>query len=154
MGTRGPLKLVDAGAPTETAQAVVPALAPTKPAGVAADEELSILWDEVVPELDKAGLLTPADVAAVEVMLRHVLLVRMAHRAVMETGTVIVPAKGEDVEKKHPAEAIMRLESAHVLEWSKQLGMTWMSRARTAAPSGGRGKDEGENPFAAPASGE
>src|SRR5690349_16625344 len=102
MGARGPLKLVDTAAPPETAQALVPAVAPRKPKGVAADQELSDLWDEVVPELDKGGLLTPADVASIEVFLRHVLIVRMAHREVMESGSVIVPASKDGVEKKHP----------------------------------------------------
>lgn len=160
MGARGPLKLIDprtspSAVPDSVAAEVTPK-APTMPAGVAEDEELAALWKEIVPGLDEAGLLTPADAASVEVMLRHVLTVRMAHREIMKAGTVTAPASDTDIEKKHPAEVIMRLESAAVMQWADKLGMTWMSRARTQAVPASTGGAKGgpSSPFAAPASGE
>jgi phage terminase small subunit len=103
------------------------------------------MWDEIVPQLSAAGLVSPADGPSIETMLRHLHLIRLAHREVMELGTVVVPASQEGVEKKHPAEAILRLESTHFMEYAKQLGMTWMSRARTAATA--TGGADGANPF-------
>jgi P27 family predicted phage terminase small subunit len=156
MGARGKLKLVEHPAtPPETVQSVVPAVAPKKPAGVEADADLSTLWDEVVPELDRTGLITPADLAAVEVMLRHLLVVRMAHRAIAKDGVIVDARSTEDGQRKHPAEAVLRMESAAVMGWADKLGMTWMSRARTQhAPKGGGLSGDEDNVFAAPASGE
>lgn len=156
MGARGPLKVVGGTGTVsvpESAASVVQPEAPRKPAGVAADKELSELWDEIVPDMDRAGLLTPTDAPTLEVMLRHLLMVRMAHREVLKTGTVVVPATDDGVEKKHPAEAVLRMESAFFLDYAKQMGATWMARARTASATPA-GEGQSGNPFGAHASGE
>lgn len=145
MGARGPLKLIK-DEPTEpvqeTAQDLVPAVAPSKPADVENDPVINALWDELVPELDKAGLLTTADALAIEMALRHVYLARKAFDSASADG-VVVPDPNHGGVKKHPAEAVFRLESAAFLNYARQLGMTFAGRARV--PAGGDGGEP--NPF-------
>lgn len=152
MGVRGPLKIpkhlkaVPAG--EEAAGTVaerVDASAPTKPPGFPDDDlEMVALWDSIVPELDRAGLLTRADGPTVELALRHFLAARKAGNA-LQAGEVVLddPAHGGTA-KKNPAGAEMRSQSQLFLEYAKQLGMSFAARARMPA------KDEpGEaNPFA------
>jgi len=123
-----------------------PRLAPDKPPAVEANAQLSKLWDEIVPQLDESGLVAPSDGPAVELALRHFLVAREASEQI---GTQISVETDEDHGgvKKNPAEAVFRLESAAFLEYAKQLGMTFVARARTPAA---KGRDDGEaNPFAA-----
>lgn len=156
MGARGSLKLpphlraVQAGEDVDeelTAASVVPRVAPLKPEAVAANEELSKLWDVVVPQLDEAGLVAPSDGLSIELALRHYLLARAAHD---EVDRVTVADTNHGGIKKHPAESIFRSESEMFLRYATQLGMTFVARARTVVkgPEGGE-----DNPFASPAGG-
>jgi len=153
MGTRGPLKLPTHLRPvtdTETAGTVAetaPREAPAKPKAVEEDEELSAMWDSLVPTRDKAGMVAPSDGLVIEMALRHVLLARMAHREVNNEGSVVLhDDKLAGGAKKHPAEQVLRSESEMFLRYAQQLGLTFVSRARTPATKAG---DDGEsNPFA------
>mgnify|MGYP003440066352 CR=1 FL=1 len=149
MGARGPLKIVSplrsvreslAG----SAAAEVPALAPRKPEAVASDVALSALWDEIVPELDRAGLVAPSDGPAVEMCLRHFLVARAAYEQV--GAEVTVRDMGHGGVKKSPAEAVFRAQSEMFLKFAQQLGMTFVARARTPAA---KGADNDGNPFTA-----
>lgn len=145
MGARGPLKLVKEDPiekADETAQDLVPAVAPSKPQAVEDDAILSDLWDELVPELDRAGLLTSADALSVEMALRHLALARLAYGSASSDGPV-VPDHAHGGVKKNPAEAVFRLESTVFLRYAQQLGMTFAGRARI--PAGGNGGEP--NPF-------
>ena len=146
MGARGPLKVVShlSTADTKgTAAAQVQPLAPRKPEDVANEPELSDAWDLIVPELDRAGLVSVADAAAVELCLMHFVTARQAFRQI--GGDIVVEAAQDGV-KKNPAEAVLRAESEMFLRYAQQLGMTFVSRARTPAA---KGADDGGNPFAA-----
>jgi P27 family predicted phage terminase small subunit len=127
----------------------VSALAPAKPKGIADDEDLSQMWDEIVPELDKAGLLSTADIMTVEVAIRHLRTIRDMSDELHREG-IEIPNGERDEEsgyqpsKKNPAEMAFRVHSEKFLDLAKQLGMTWMARARTAVPEENRGN---ENPF-------
>lgn len=153
MGARGPLKIPPhialvkggaAGADPTSVASQVPRLAPAKPNSVVGNPELSELWDEIVPELDRTGLLAPSDGPAVELALRHYLMARKASDEVTSVSVETDPDHGGM--KKHPAEAVFRLESAMFLQYATQLGMTFVSRARTPAA---KGADDGDvNPFA------
>lgn len=152
MGVRGPLKLPAHLRPVTdprtagSAAEVVPKDAPLKPPAVINNEALSGLWDEIVPQLAEVGLVARSDGPAIELALRHFLLAR---RASDEVGTLVsVRATVEQGgAKKAPAEAVFRLESAAFLEYAKQLGMTFVARARTPAA---KGREDGNaNPFAA-----
>ena len=157
MGARGPLKLPTHLRPVhdtrlaDTTAEAVPRNAPEKPAAVAEDGELSAMWDQVVPLLDEAGLISPADGFTVEMFLRHVLTARQAHGEIGES-VVIHDDKLAGGAKKHPAEQVFRSESDMYLKYAQQLGMTFVSRARTPATKAGAEGGE-DNPFASPAVG-
>lgn len=147
MGARGTLKLASglSVVPPGTAAANVPAAAPAKPGAVIDNPALSGLWDEIVPELDRAGLVTVSDAASIELALRHFLLARQASDSV--GAHVVVDDSAHGGVKKNPAEAVFRAESEMFLKYAQQLGMTFVSRARTPAA---KGADDGRsNPFAA-----
>ena len=148
--SRGPLKLARhlAAVPAAaqgSAAADVQALAPMKPRAVADDVELSALWDDVVPELDKAGLVAVSDGPSIELALRHFLAARRAS-AVALTGEVVVEDAAHSGVKKNPADAVFRAQSEMFLKYAQQLGMTFVSRART--PSAKGAADGEPNPFA------
>lgn len=148
MGARGTLKIAShltsvPDATKGTAATEVPALAPTKPQAVADNEALSALWDQIVPELDRAGLVTVSDGPSVEMALRHFLVARLAADSIGER--VEVEDSNHGGTKKSPAEAVFRAESEMFLKYAQQLGMTFVSRARTPAA---KGADDGGNPFA------
>lgn len=154
MGARGPLKItphlqiVDVAG---TAAAEVQPQAPEKPQAVTENPELSAIWDEIVEVLEADGLLARSDVLALEMACRHFWLARRASEAAGKQLVIADTAHGG--EKKNPAEAICRAESAMFLRYASTLGLTFASRARTPATSP-KGGDDGaeENPFAAPGS--
>lgn len=151
MGARGPLKLAGhlkavPDATVGTAAADAPATAPAKPQAVKDDQVLSGLWDEIVPEVDRAGLLSPADGPAVELCLRHFRAARSASDE-LAGGTATVWDQKNERPMKNPAEVVFRSESLAFLEYAKQLGMTFVSRART--PSAREDADGEPNPFGA-----
>lgn len=148
-GSRGPLKLANhlhavPDATKGSAAADVQALAPLKPAAVAQNEELSKLWDDIVPQLDRAGLVAVSDGPSIELALRHFLMARQASDNI--GGDVVVDDKAHSGVKKNPAEAVFRAQSEMFLKYAQQLGMTFVSRARTPSAKGDAGGDQ--NPFA------
>jgi P27 family predicted phage terminase small subunit len=160
MGARGSLKLpphlraVKTGDEIDaetTAASVTPRVAPNKPQVVADHKALSDLWDEIVPQLDEAGLVAPSDGPAIEMALRHLLLARAAHKQIIDEGDLVTAADhNHGGVKKHPAEAVLRAESDLFLRYAQQLGMTFVARARTVLKGTEGGED---NPFASPAGG-
>lgn len=149
MGARGTLKVLRGeglAAVPDTAAAMVQPRMPDKPKSVADDPDLSQWWDDIVPGLYRAGLTSEADTGAVVQMLQHLSLSHKAYKVVVQEGISILinEEKPEHGQKKHPQEAVLRMESAAFLEYAKQLGMTWMSRARTAIP---KGDNDSGNPF-------
>lgn len=151
-GARGALKLPqhlkavpDNAAAPESAADTTPRVAPLKPEAVSANAKLSALWDQIVPELDKCGLLAPSDAPAIELALRHFLIARVAAGELNDGVTV---QDREDDTRKHPADAVFRAQSELFLKYASQLGMTFVARARTPAA---KGNDDGAgNPFDAP----
>lgn len=157
MGARGPLKIpthlraVSDRDVAGTVAEVAPRNAPVKPPAVAEDEVLSGLWDVIVTELDSAGLISPSDGPTVELAIRHMALARRAFDDVPLDSVVLYDDKLAGGAKKHPAEAVFRSESEMFLKYAQQLGMTFVTRARTPATKAGNDGDA--NPFAAPAVG-
>lgn len=154
MGQRGPLKLpthlraVNDTKLAETAAEDVPREAPEKPKAVLDDPQLEELWDSIVPELDRAGLISKVDGMAIVQMLRHYVISGEAMRVVSDESVVVKDAAIAGGMKKHPAEQVLRSESEMFLRYAQQLGMTFVARART--PSVKASDDGGEaNPFAA-----
>ena len=149
MGARGPLRLVPVvpALVEGSAAADVPLRAPMKPRAVESEMCLSALWDEVVPQLAEAGLLSPADGPVVELALRAFDASRKAYVELAGASSVLLWDAKNQRDMKHPADAVARAQGALFLECAKQLGMTFVSRARTP---GKDMSDGGEaNPFAA-----
>lgn len=151
MGARGKLKLVSdlAAVPVDTkgtAAANVQPSAPVKPASVAADEVLSGLWDAIVPMLDDAAMVSQVDVLTLEMAIRHFRAARDASDELSQSSSTLWDEKNER-EMKNPAEVIFRSESTVFLQYAKELGLSFVSRARTPGNGGANGGQE-ENPFA------
>jgi P27 family predicted phage terminase small subunit len=144
MGARGPLRLVqpdDSSGRESAAQRVRPE-PPEKPAGLPL--EVDELWDEIVPTLNDAGLLSRADGMTVELALRHFVVARRASNNLIEKGAVVEDKHNGGDLKKSPEAQIWRDNSAAFLEFAKQLGLSFASRARVTMP---KEADDGENPF-------
>lgn len=157
MGVRGPLKLPkhltavpdrpNTGGDT-LADRTRPS-APPKPAGWSDEDNatLSALWDEVTGQLDAVGLLAQCDGLTLELALRHFLAARQASDALADSDVIVKDTAHGGGPKKNPAGAEMRSQSLAFLEYAKQLGMSFVARARIPA----KDDDDGSaNPFAAP----
>lgn len=135
----------------ESVAETVPRLAPEKTKEVLGNETLSRLWDDIVPDLDSAGLVSPVDGMAITQMLRHYVVSGLAMDVVLAESVVVKDAAIAGGMKKHPAEQVLRSESEMFLRFAQQLGMTFVSRARVPSR---KAEDDGEaNPFKATALG-
>lgn len=152
MGERGKLKLpphlrpVDGAqstAPPTLAEAVKP-VAPTKPADLPA--EVSQAWDEIVPALDEVGVLARCDGPALELALRHYIAAKTASDDVIREPRLYDDKNERPM--KNPSSQVFRDHSTAFLEYAKQLGLTFVSRARAPRPDEGDA-DATNNPFAA-----
>jgi P27 family predicted phage terminase small subunit len=149
MGARGPLRLVqpDGGSGGETAAQRVTPEPPEKPAGLPL--EVDELWDEVVPVLADAGLLSRADGMTLELALRHFVIARKVSNELIEKDVIVEDKhNGGDV-KKHPGAQVWKDNSAAFLEFAKQLGLSFAARARVTMP---KEADDAGNPFSLSAS--
>ena len=151
MGARGKLKLAPAlsvvpVATEGTLAADVQPVTPPKPAAVAADPALSGIWDEVVPLLESAAMVSPMDVLSLELMLRHFRAARDASDELASSGSSTLRDEKNGREMKHPAEVVFRSESLAFLEYAKQHGMTFLSRVRAPSVKDSSGGES--NPFA------
>lgn len=156
MGARGPLSkslklgpngpdLVAVGpndVPPETAASKTKVEVPEKPKDL--PDEVSVLWDEMVLTLESAGLVAKCDGPALELALRHFLLARKASDKVLDQGVMLWDEKNQR-DMKNPASTVMGQHSAAFLEYAKQMGLTFVARARTPVDDGS-GADNG-NPF-------
>lgn len=155
MGARGPLRIpshlqvVRPGAPggpaagPKSAADKVHLAPPTKPDDLPA--AVSVMWDEMVPMLNEAGMLSPIDGATLELALRHFVQARVASDELLDAGSVTIYDEKNQREAKHPASQIMRDHSAEFLKYSSQLGLSFAARARITLPDD-TDKDVG-NPF-------
>lgn len=154
MGTRGPVALrlapaVDPEAAVKveakggTAAAMVRPAAPPKPAKLPAGG--SEVWDELVTALEEAGLIAQCDGPTLELAIRHYLAAVKASNTLMASGTTRTDKKNQRV-MKNPASQVFRDHSTAFLEFAKQLGLTFVARARTQVGAE-EGSDSG-NPFA------
>lgn len=153
-GSRGPVRGLNLGpdAPVdlavvtdETAAALAPPSAPAKPEHLT--DEMSELWDRIVPQLDETGLISPGDGMAIEAMLMHFSVMRRAYDEIMDSDALAIDDRGDSI-KKHPADVMLRQHSDYLLKYANVLGATFMSRARTPMKKEGSG-GTARNPFAA-----
>lgn len=153
MGARGVLKLpahlravpTESDAPTTVADRAKP-VAPDRPKTLPAS--LNAMWDEITGSLDELGLLTRCDAPALELALRHYAAAVHASDELADLGSVAVEDDKNKRLMKHPAHQVFRDHSTAFLEFAKQLGLTFVARARTVAPKEPEGGEQ-SNPFAA-----
>ena len=113
------------------------------PAMVKASPVLSDLWAQFMHTLseESIGNLTLADSWALEMLIRHLHVVRMASNEMIEAGAVSVHDGGHNRLAKSPAESTMRFHSGAAMAIMKELRLTPKSRH-------GRKSDSKEfNPF-------
>lgn len=148
MGARGPLKLAPVGEnqiDKTSAAAMVAPQQPDKPTGLPI--EVSELWDEIVPVLAEAGLLSEADSMTVEMALRHFSLARRVSNELIEQGVVVEDKRHGGQEAKSPKAQILKDNSSAFLEYAKQLGLSFAARSRMRGDGHGSEEEE-DNPFA------
>ena len=116
---------------------------PEMPAMVKASPVLSDLWAQFMYTLSEESLgnLTLADSWALEMLIRHLHIVRMASNEMVESGTVTVHDGAHDRLAKSPAESTMRFHSGAAMAIMKELRLTPKSR------QGRRSDSEEFNPF-------
>lgn len=154
MGARGPLpaglKLGAAPALSvvgpddvpETAASALKPIRPKKPTGL--PKAASTMWDQIVEDLDDAGLISRCDGAALELAVLHYAAAIKAGHAFMRT-PVTQQDRKNDRSMKNPSSQVFRDHSTAFLEYAKQLGLTILSRARVPVGQGEGGSDG--NPF-------
>lgn len=121
-------------------------LSPTKPVKPESlPGEISELWDSLSEKLDEAGLLAAVDGPTLELAIRHYLAAVKASDDLLSGGSTSYDSKN-DREMKNPASQVFRDHSTAFLEFAKQLGLSFVARARTAVPKGDADGDS--NPFA------
>lgn len=149
MGARGPLKLpshlqaVPAASEPSTAADTVKPVMPEKPAAL--PERVSQMWDEVGSALDESGLIARCDGPVLELALRHYMVAAAASDDLSDEPRVW----DEKNERwaKNPSSQVFRDHSTAFLDYAKQLGMTFVARARTPVKGDESGGEV--NPFAA-----
>lgn len=116
---------------------------PEMPAMVKASPVLSDLWRQFMHTLSEESLgnLTLADSWALEMLIRHLHVVRMASNEMIEAGAVSVHDGGHNRLAKSPAESTMRFHSGAAMSIMKELRLTPKSR------QGKRSDSEEFNPF-------
>lgn len=116
---------------------------PEMPAMVKASPVLSDLWRQFMHTLSEESLgnLTLADSWALEMLIRHLHVVRMASNEMIEAGAVSVHDGGHNRLAKSPAESTMRFHSGAAMSIMKELRLTPKSR------QGKRIDSEEFNPF-------
>ena len=116
---------------------------PEMPAMVKASPILADLWVQFMHTLseESIGSLTLADSWALEMLIRHLHVVRMASNEMIEAGAVSVHDGGHNRLAKSPAESTMRFHSGAAMAIMKELRLTPKSR------QGRRSDSEEFNPF-------
>ncbi len=113
--------------------------APDKP------DDLSLIasaeWDRVVPELDRLGLVSPVDAAALVVYCEAVAIHAAAVAKITESGVLIEGARGGE-RVKHPAVQIARDAASTIRTYGAEFGLTPAARARMSLPGDAGGPDD------------
>jgi len=129
--------------PIETMHSLLSPTRPLKPSGL--PEDLSGTWDSTVDALDEAGLLAAVDGPTLELALRHYLSAVQASDDLIAGGSTTYDQKNER-QMKNPASQVFRDHSTAFLEFAKQLGLSFVARARVTTAKADA-SDDG-NPFA------
>lgn len=116
---------------------------PEMPIMIKQSPVLAEIWEQFMLTLSEESVenLTLADSWALEMLIRHLHIIRVASNDIVEAGTANVHDGGHNRLAKNPAESTMRFHSSAALAILKELRLTPKSRI-------GRKSDEEEsNPF-------
>lgn len=118
---------------------------PEMPVMIKQSPVLAELWKQFMFTLseESIGNLTLADSWALEMLIRHLHIIRVASNDIVEAGTVNVHDGGHNRLAKNPAESTMRFHSSAAMNILKELKLTPKTR------TGKRSDDEEYNPFIA-----
>ena len=118
---------------------------PEMPVMIKQSPVLAELWKQFMFTLseESVGNLTLADSWALEMLIRHLHIIRVASNDIVEAGTVNVHDGGHNRLAKNPAESTMRFHSSAAMNILKELKLTPKTR------TGKRSDDEEYNPFIA-----
>jgi phage terminase small subunit len=118
---------------------------PEMPAMVKNSPTLASLWEQFMLTLSEESLgnLTPADSWALEMLIRHLHIIRAASNDMIAAGTVNVHDGAHNRVAKNPAESTMRFHSSAAMNILKELRLTPKTR------TGKRSDDDEFNPFIA-----
>lgn len=118
---------------------------PEMPVMIKQSPVLAELWKQFMLTLseESVGNLTLADSWALEMLIRHLHIIRVASNDIVEAGTVNVHDGGHNRLAKNPAESTMRFHSSAAMNILKELKLTPKTR------TGRRSDDEEYNPFIA-----
>lgn len=107
-----------------------PETTPTKPWGLAThNPQVSKLWDQYAPELERLGILTGLDVGALRLALQHYQFAIEAAADIRESGGLTrIDEKG--IERKHPLLSTFAQNSELYRKWATEFGLTPSSRSR------------------------
>ena len=127
----------------ENAEKAIPG--PEMPVMIKQSPVLAELWRQFMLTLseESVGNLTLADSWALEMLIRHLHIIRVASNDIVEAGTVNVHDGGHNRLAKNPAESTMRFHSSAAMNILKELKLTPKTR------TGRRSDDEEYNPFIA-----
>lgn len=127
----------------ENAEKAIPG--PEMPVMIKQSPVLAELWKQFMLTLseESVGNLTLADSWALEMLIRHLHIIRVASNDIVEAGTVNVHDGGHNRLAKNPAESTMRFHSSAAMNILKELKLTPKTR------TGRRSDDEEYNPFIA-----
>lgn len=116
---------------------------PEMPVMIERSPVLAELWKQFMLTLseESVGNLTLADSWALEMLIRHLHIIRVASNDLVDAGTVNVYDGGHNRLAKNPAESTMRFHSSAALAILKELRLTPKSRV------GRKSDDEEYNPF-------
>ena len=116
---------------------------PEMPVMVKQSPVLAELWGQFMLTLseESVGNLTRADSWALEMLIRHLHIIRVASNDIVEAGTANVHDGGHNRLAKNRAESTMRFHSSAALSILKELRLTPKSRI------GRKSDDEEYNPF-------
>lgn len=116
---------------------------PEMPISIKQSPVLAELWRQFMLTLseESVGNLTLADSWSLEMLIRHLHIIRVASNDIVEAGTVNVHDGGHNRLAKNPAESTMRFHSSAALSILKELRLTPKSRV------GRKSDDEEYNPF-------
>lgn len=139
MGIPGPkpkpteLKLLEGNPgkrPLNTQEPKPRPIPPKMPRGVLPKEGRR-LWRELVPKLEKLGVVTEVDGPALVMLCLHYAFAVQAGRQLRQEGITI---QDRDVRRKHPALQILRDHSAAWRQYAEQFGLTPSARSRLSIP--------------------